>query len=587
MNKLRLYIIASVLLIISSQLQAQTPLVENVRFEQRLDGSLLVDIWYDVTSVSDLPLEIIIEASDDGGTTWYLPITSLTGDVGENISAGTDKHIVWDFYMDNPDTIGTNYQIRVTAHCMVCGQTITEDFTLTKNLDCPPVSEYSIKIGAPNVTLDLGGYTISGDVAHKLDYGIDAKNVNGIRIRNGIVENCLWGIHLIKTDNAIIENVIVRNLEIEDPNITVHGILITEGLNDTIRDSQFELLPAVHKGALVFANSDVTVSNVEVKGGFEAILFGGNSTQGFRSNSGSVINSRFIGIPDAAITIYLSDNVRIENNTFSECEYGLSIEPEYFGGIRKLYIENNDFSDCIVGMRLYGITESIISNNIIKNSSYKGSKGIALLPNMWCNSNEPDTSCFFSTANIIKDNIVSGNIYDMFHHELCIGNTWQGNSCETSQGSEIQDCSPIVMTAKEAFPMVDSAAKQIASEAQLIFLTSWTCDTTGKSYQWLYIYKSESQQKNFELRFINGRVVEQDTVTVPWMINDGNLPITESWIDSDSAIVITENIGGRSFRDSFELKAIEMNLAQTHWLFWNIFYIAQDTTFTINIDALK
>ena len=43
-----------------------------------------------------------------------------------------------------------------------CGDTITEDTTLDQDLACPPGTGSAIVIGASNITLDLGGHTLSG-----------------------------------------------------------------------------------------------------------------------------------------------------------------------------------------------------------------------------------------------------------------------------------------------------------------------------------------------------------------------------------------------------------------------------------------
>jgi len=96
-------------------LLAGDPIVENVRFEQRTDGSLVVDIYYDVLDEDEDLLEITINASDDHGATWVLSCTSLTGDVGEGVTPGADKHAVWDFYADNPGVSGDGYRVRVLA----------------------------------------------------------------------------------------------------------------------------------------------------------------------------------------------------------------------------------------------------------------------------------------------------------------------------------------------------------------------------------------------------------------------------------------------------------------------------------------
>ena len=53
---------------------AADPVVENVRLEQRTDGSLVVDIFYDVSDADGDTLDIKLEASKDDGLTWTLPL---------------------------------------------------------------------------------------------------------------------------------------------------------------------------------------------------------------------------------------------------------------------------------------------------------------------------------------------------------------------------------------------------------------------------------------------------------------------------------------------------------------------------------
>ncbi len=89
--------------------------VTNVEFSQRTDGSLIVDIYYDLSDDDSETKTVSVEASDDNGSTWDLTCASLTGDVGEGIAQGTEKHIVWDFYTDNPNQSGSQYKVRVTA----------------------------------------------------------------------------------------------------------------------------------------------------------------------------------------------------------------------------------------------------------------------------------------------------------------------------------------------------------------------------------------------------------------------------------------------------------------------------------------
>ena len=47
---------------------------------------------------------------------------------------------------------------------------------------------------------------------------------------------------------------------------------------------------------------------------------------------------------------------------------------------------------------------------------------------------------FYSTNNLISNNVVTGNVTDLSHHENAIGNTWVNNTCQTKEGDEIPDC---------------------------------------------------------------------------------------------------------------------------------------------------
>ena len=91
------------------------PVVENVAFAQRTDGSGLVDIVYDLSDPESPTATVTIEASSDGGATWTLAVTTLTGDVGDGVTMGVGKTAVWDFGADHPGVFLEDVVIRVTA----------------------------------------------------------------------------------------------------------------------------------------------------------------------------------------------------------------------------------------------------------------------------------------------------------------------------------------------------------------------------------------------------------------------------------------------------------------------------------------
>ena len=85
--------ICAVLGAMTSSIWAADPVVSNVKGLQR-PGTKLVDITYDVTA--DTPtVEVTLRISSDGGATFSVPATTLTGAVGANVPVGTGKVITW------------------------------------------------------------------------------------------------------------------------------------------------------------------------------------------------------------------------------------------------------------------------------------------------------------------------------------------------------------------------------------------------------------------------------------------------------------------------------------------------------------
>jgi len=568
-----------ILLIYCNVLLSQSPVVENVRFEQRKDGSHLVDIYYDVTDMHGGLLDIIVEASDDSGTTWTLPCKSLTGDVGVDISSGTAKHVVWDFYADNPDTSGYGYCVRVTAHENLCGVTITKDLTLTRDFHCPSgTGAPAINIGASNITLDLNGHTISGSMLDGYIEGIIAEDVDGITIKNGTFLGFGIAVLPIRSDNTIIENLTIKNLDIEDPDIPCGGIVAGSCQNLLIRDCYFEYLDTHHKEGVIISNSNAIVENIEQHYGSVGVNYGGSIE--FEPTKATVRNCKFFDSKISGILVQLTDSAHIINNAFSNS--AIFVDPAQKPFVSGLVIEDNDIKDCIEtsGVNLVGANGVLIVNNRVSNCDV----GISLTPSRGCAGDSVGgEKCFYASGNIIRDNIVLGNNIDLYHCDECLGNTWEGNTYETAHGIEVYTVSPA--TAKEYLASADSAAQTVSPDAQLLLAASWTCDTTGTTYEWTYIYESSSQMEKYEFRLINGKIIRQDSVRVGWMIPGDALPITDTWIDSDSAIVIAENQGGTEFRKIFDINTIEMSIMQTHSLEWTVHYVSQDSIFTTYFDA--
>ena len=73
------------------------PVVSNVSASQRMDGSKIVDIYYDLFDANDDLCDITFKLSADGGASFdIIPSpANLSGDFGDDLPSGTNKHIIW------------------------------------------------------------------------------------------------------------------------------------------------------------------------------------------------------------------------------------------------------------------------------------------------------------------------------------------------------------------------------------------------------------------------------------------------------------------------------------------------------------
>ena len=90
------------------------PAITNVRASQR-EGTKLVDIYYDAADADNDLLKVRIEISDNDGAKYSVPAFSLTGDIGEGIAPGANKHIVWDAGTDWDGEYSDQMRVKVFA----------------------------------------------------------------------------------------------------------------------------------------------------------------------------------------------------------------------------------------------------------------------------------------------------------------------------------------------------------------------------------------------------------------------------------------------------------------------------------------
>ena len=93
---------------------AGSPVVTNIIATQRA-STKLVDISYDVSDSNNDSLKVRVEISANGGRTFDVPAITLSGDIGGNVSPGTNKLIVWNAGMDWDGEYSPEMRVKIIA----------------------------------------------------------------------------------------------------------------------------------------------------------------------------------------------------------------------------------------------------------------------------------------------------------------------------------------------------------------------------------------------------------------------------------------------------------------------------------------
>jgi hypothetical protein len=92
-------------------------LVSGIRLSQRVDGSRLVDVYYDLASPDEIdPSLVTFLVSNDDGSTFDVLTTTAVGDLGADVPSGQRRHVVWDPQTDYPGNDGKAVVARISAY---------------------------------------------------------------------------------------------------------------------------------------------------------------------------------------------------------------------------------------------------------------------------------------------------------------------------------------------------------------------------------------------------------------------------------------------------------------------------------------
>ncbi len=102
--------------------------------------------------------------------------------------------------------LAASMAVPAAASDVACGDTITTNITLTHDLTC---SGTGLVVGAPGITVDLGGFTLSGAGAGN---GIDNNGgFDNVTITNGTIDGFANGVALSGADSNTISHLTITN----------------------------------------------------------------------------------------------------------------------------------------------------------------------------------------------------------------------------------------------------------------------------------------------------------------------------------------------------------------------------------------
>jgi formylglycine-generating enzyme required for sulfatase activity len=318
-----------------------------------------------------------------------------------------------------------------------CGQAVVTDAVLDDDLVCDQIGsgEVAVQVGASNITVDLQGHTISGDPNNGIAFAV--WSVEGVTIRNGTIEDFLWGIDVLGGRDFVIEDLTYRNLKSDHWKDNVRGIQTFRTNNLILRNSVFELFPQTHKQAvLLYGDKDFLIDSIETYSGAGGVRLSCIPNLLYEGNSGTVTNSYFEGGTIEGVAVHCSQNARIADNVFVDNATHMAVDPPQPDLVTGLIVEGNLITEGFVGVHLWGSTDVTVRNNEIHDTW----DGIFLGRNILC-PDPPTSDCFHATGNTISENVVTDNAArDLYHEPNATGNTWVDNVCEKWEGDEIPGC---------------------------------------------------------------------------------------------------------------------------------------------------
>lgn len=226
-----------------------------------------------------------------------------------------------------------------------CGATITADITLAADMTCAGTA---LVIGADGITLDLGGYTLTG-AGVTGSAGVANTGWRDGVITNGTIAGFFFGIHFEGASNNVIRGVTAEG------NV-LSGMYLEEGSDD----NRIESSAVINNGTPVYRGNGITINSSDGNT-VTRTLATGNQTQGI-----------FVG---GGAGTAASANTRIRHNTsYGNVSNGIGI----LGGSGHVVAENESTGNGGHGISFSStpaagrVTDSVIAGNVAAGNTLNG-----------------------------------------------------------------------------------------------------------------------------------------------------------------------------------------------------------------------
>lgn len=154
--------LASSNLAVSSAFAVDTlgPVISNIIVSQTSDTNNVV-INYDLTDNAGNNNTVAIQISSDSGSTWTVPTTTLTGDVGSGVSSDAGKSVTWNAGVDFNNQENSSMKVRIVGadrFSNVGTPAVSSNFTVDTKSPVVSAVSASQTAGSNNVTIS---YTLT------------------------------------------------------------------------------------------------------------------------------------------------------------------------------------------------------------------------------------------------------------------------------------------------------------------------------------------------------------------------------------------------------------------------------------------